>query len=111
MVEVPSSNLGVPTNTEFSGWFQMFQSLSTADWIGAFGVAILLLAFVLNLTGRLALNSKAYCALNALGAGIAGFASWLIDFWPFVVLESVWCAVSLFALFTQKPSTKKHPEQ
>ena len=89
----------------------MFQTLSPADWIGALGVAILLLAFVLNITGRLALDSRVYCALNALGAGIAGFASWLIDFWPFVVLESVWCVVSLVALFSSKPTTTKHPEQ
>ena len=36
--------------------------------------------------------------LDALGAGIASYASWGIGFMPFVVLEGVWCAVALASL-------------
>jgi hypothetical protein len=71
---------------------------SLADWIGSLGVALLLLAFFLNATGRLAPRSAHYHVLNAVGAALAGWASWQIGFLPFVVLEAVWCAVALAAL-------------
>jgi hypothetical protein len=28
--------------------------------------------------------------LNTTGAGLAGYASYLIDYWPFVILEGTW---------------------
>ena len=68
------------------------------DWIGSAGVAMLLLAFFLNLIGRLPHASRRYQGLNALGAGLACYASYLIGFMPFVVLEGTWCAVALAAL-------------
>ncbi len=69
-----------------------------SEIIGSIGVAILLLAFFMNLAGRLRASSRAYQALNAIGAGISCYASWLIGFRPFVVLEATWCAVALVAL-------------
>ena len=36
--------------------------------------------------------------MNIIGAGLAGLASWLINYMPFVVLEATWMAVSVFAL-------------
>lgn len=57
--------------------------------IGGAGTALLLLAFVLNVSGRLRI-SWLYTSANMLGAGLAGFASYLIGFMPFVVLEAVW---------------------
>jgi len=72
--------------------------LSTADLIGSVGVALLLAAFALNLSGHLHRDGAAYAMLNAIGAGLAAYASWLIPYWPFVILEGTWCAVSLWAL-------------
>ena len=69
-----------------------------ADVIGSAGVAMLLLAFFLNLRGLLAAGSRAYQLLNFVGAGTACYASWLIGFMPFVVLEGTWCAVAAIAL-------------
>jgi hypothetical protein len=66
--------------------------------IGSLGVTLLLLAFALNLAGWLPQNGQAYAALNLLGAGIAAYASWLIAFFPFVVLEVTWAVVAGFAL-------------
>lgn len=66
--------------------------------IASIGVFILLLAFVLNLTKTLSNESASYAFLNFAGATIAAFASWLIAFYPFVVLEGVWAAVSLISL-------------
>ena len=67
--------------------------------IGSIGVAILLGAFFANLMRWLAASSKLYQGLNALGAGIAGYASYGIGFTPFVVLEGTWCVVALVSLF------------
>ncbi|HEY1603757.1 MAG TPA: hypothetical protein VGG64_29410 [Pirellulales bacterium] len=69
-----------------------------ADWIGSLGVAILLGAFFLNLIGRVPAGSRRYQVANALGAGLACLASYMIGFFPFVVLEGTWCAVSLASL-------------
>ncbi|MGH7858669.1 MAG: CBU_0592 family membrane protein [Candidatus Binatia bacterium] len=72
--------------------------MSLADSIGSVGVALLLLAFGLNVFGFLSRESRLYQALNLAGAAIAGYASWLIDFVPFVVLEAIWSAVALATL-------------
>jgi hypothetical protein len=69
-----------------------------ADVVGSTGVAILLVAFFLNLFGKLSRSSRAYAAMNALGAGLACWASWLIGFLPFVLLEGTWSLFALIAL-------------
>ena len=69
------------------------------DIVGSAGVAILLGAFLANLMGWLSPTSPVYQGLNALGAGIAGYASWGIGFMPFVVLEGAWCVIALVSLF------------
>ena len=57
--------------------------------IGGFGVALLLIAFVLNVIGRLT-TSWAYIWMNFVGSGLAATASFMIDFLPFLILEGVW---------------------
>lgn len=69
-----------------------------ADTTGFIGVAILLLAFLLSLVGRLPASGKPYLTLNAIGAGLACYSSWLIGFMPFVVLEGTWAAVAVLSL-------------
>jgi hypothetical protein len=69
-----------------------------ANVIGAIGVALLLAAFVLNLLKVLRADGYSYSALNLLGAALACYSSYLIDFMPFVVLEGVWTAAAAFAL-------------
>ena len=76
----------------------MLEAMSPADWVGSTGVALLLFAFALNLFAGLDRASVTYSGLNVLGAGIATYASWMIDYMPFVILEGTWCAVSLLAL-------------
>ncbi len=66
--------------------------------VGSIGVALLLGAFFANLVGWLAPTSRSYQGLNALGAALAAYASYQIDFTPFVVLESTWCLVALVHL-------------
>jgi hypothetical protein len=66
--------------------------------IGSIGVALLLLAFFLNLFGFLATTSRIYSTMNLVGGSLSAFASYLIDFMPFVVLEGTWAIVALVAL-------------
>ena len=70
----------------------------SATLIGAVGVALLLVAFLLNLVKLLKADAWPYMALNLLGAALACWSSVLIRFTPFVVLEGVWAAVAALAL-------------
>jgi len=58
----------------------------------------LLIAFLLNLAGKLSKDGLVYALLNVIGAGLACLASVLIHYLPFVILEGTWTLVSLFAL-------------
>jgi len=69
-----------------------------ATIIGSTGVALLLLAFLLNMTRVVAAESVPYLALNCVGGALALTSSWLIDFIPFVVLEVVWTGAALVGL-------------
>ena len=72
--------------------------MSVPDAIGSSGVTLLLVAFFLNLFGWLEVRTRAYQMLNVAGAGLACWASWMIGFIPFVVLEGTWAAVAAVAL-------------
>ena len=67
-------------------------------WIGSTGVTLLLVAFVLNLLKVMSPDGRLYSVLNLVGAGLACWSSWLIQFMPFVVLEGVWALAALAAL-------------
>jgi hypothetical protein len=73
-------------------------NFSFADIIGSAGVFILLLAFVLNLMNKIYRESISYILMNVIGAGLACYASYLINYIPFIILEAVWTLVSLIAL-------------
>ncbi len=68
------------------------------ELIGALGVFVLLLAFFLNLMKWVSQDSAVYLWMNLIGAGLSCYASWLIPFWPFVVLEGTWGVVSAWGL-------------
>ena len=72
--------------------------MNISDVIGAIGVFLLLLAFVLAGTNRIDSKGKLYFLLNSVGAGMACYASYLIDYMPFVLLEGVWTIVSVIGL-------------
>ena len=72
--------------------------MNQIDWIGFIGVFQILLAYVLNVTGRLDKNDLAFILLNLIGAGLACLASALMNYIPFIILEAVWALVSLIAL-------------
>jgi hypothetical protein len=72
--------------------------MKISDIIASTGVIILLIAFLLNLYKKLSANSKPYTLMNLIGAGLCCYASWLIRFYPFVILESIWAIVALISL-------------
>ncbi len=73
-------------------------NLNVNDYIGFAGVFTLLVAFLLNLSGKISRDGLPYILMNIIGAGVACLASWLIHYLPFVILEGTWTVVSLFAL-------------
>ena len=73
--------------------------MKTSDIIASIGVIILLIAFLLNLYKRLPAESKTYALLNFVGAGTCCYASYMISFYPFVILEAIWGFVALVSLF------------
>jgi hypothetical protein len=69
--------------------------MNSSEIVGSVGVFLLLVAFLLNLFGLLSNAGVIYQALNFAGAAIACYASFMIGFRPFVVLEGIWSIVAL----------------
>ena len=85
--------------------------METTDLTATLGVSLLLIAFFLQSFKIIKAESYAYCLLNLFGASIAGYASWLIPFVPFVILEAVWSLVAVFSLVNLCRSQKFHVKQ
>jgi hypothetical protein len=68
------------------------------DIIGTIGVGLILLAYYLNTTKILPPDGKLYFVMNIIGAALACYASLLINYWPFVILEGTWTLVSIYGL-------------
>jgi hypothetical protein len=77
--------------------------MSFSTLVGSLGVAFLLIAFFLSLFKFIPQESRIYILLNIAGAGLSCYASLLIHFIPFVLLEAAWCLVAL-AAFVKKSS-------
>ena len=75
--------------------------MSYSSIVGTIGVTVLLAAFFLHLFGFIS-QGRLYILLNIIGAGLSCYASILIRYWPFVVLEASWAVVSLLALLGKK---------
>jgi hypothetical protein len=72
--------------------------MKPSDIVASIGVIILLIAFLLNLYKKLPTTNKVYGLLNFVGAAICACAAWMVKFYPFIVLESVWSLVALVSL-------------
>jgi hypothetical protein len=68
------------------------------DWIGTVGVGLILLAYFCSTFKFISPQGKLFFSLNTIGAALACYASYLILYWPFVVLEGTWTLVSLIGL-------------
>jgi hypothetical protein len=68
------------------------------DIIGSIGVALILIAYFLNTERLIPVNGKLFYVMNVIGAALACYASYLINYWPFVILEGTWVLVSIYGL-------------
>lgn len=69
-----------------------------STFVGSLGTGLLLLAYGL-LARRVITLGRTYFAMNAAGALLAGVASTMLHFVPFVILEAVWFAVAVAGLW------------
>lgn len=65
------------------------------DIIGTIGVGLILLAYFCNTFSIIPKDGKLFFMMNIAGAGLACYASVLINYVPFMILEGVWCIVSV----------------
>jgi hypothetical protein len=72
--------------------------MNFADWTGTIGVSLIFIGFFLNLTNKISKDGYTYIILNLFGGGIACYASILLNYMPFIILEGVWTVVSLISL-------------
>jgi hypothetical protein len=68
------------------------------DIIGTLGVGLILLAYFMNTVGLVKKEGRTYYVLNIIGGALACYASYLIPYWPFVILEGTWTLVSIYGL-------------
>ena len=76
--------------------------MSIIDWVGFLGVLQILLAYSLNVIGKVSNKNLSFIILNLFGAAMACLASILLNYWLFIILEAVWTLVSLYALINYK---------
>jgi hypothetical protein len=57
------------------------------DIPGIIGAGMILFTYFLNTEKLIPQNGKLYYTLNVIGASIACYASSLINYWPFIILE------------------------
>ncbi|WP_298511630.1 hypothetical protein [uncultured Kordia sp.] len=82
--------------------------MNLIDWIGFIGVFQILLAYFLNITGKVKHNDLSSILLNLIGAGMACLASVLLKYIPFIILEGIWTLISLFSLVKYLRVQKVH---
>ena len=78
--------------------------MNAVDWIGFIGVFQILLAYMLNVMGKVSHKDLSFILLNLIGAGMACLSSILLNYWPFIILEAVWTIISFISLLKYKNS-------
>ena len=68
------------------------------DIIGSIGVSLILLAYFLNTARMIPVNGKLFYVMNMIGAALACYASYLLRYMPFMILEGAWTLVSIYGL-------------
>ncbi len=78
-------------------------------WLGFFGAFIQLLAYVLNLWGKLNATSLYYIGANAFGCCFTVYYAWITNDIPFLMLEITWGTAAFIKIFEtlRKKSKKK----
>lgn len=66
--------------------------------VSAIGAALILLAFWLLQAERVGAEQPSYQLMNLVGAALLAAAALVTEAWAFVVLNTVWALVALWAL-------------
>ena len=72
------------------------------------GALLILAGFALAQTGKVSVEAKSYLIVNLVGSALLGVLAYQDRDWGFVLLETVWALVSLWALI-KKPSRASAP--
>ena len=67
------------------------------------GALLILAGFALAQTGKVSVEARSYLVVNLVGSALLGVIAFLDRDWGFVLLETVWALVSLWALM-RKPA-------
>jgi hypothetical protein len=62
------------------------------------GAILILLAYALTMFKVITQESYSYQFLNVVGSAILGVLAWQTQQWGFLLLETVWTGISLFAI-------------
>jgi len=68
------------------------------DIIGTIGVGLILLAYFLNIFSMIPKDGVLFFMMNIIGAALACYASFLIHYLPFIILEGTWTLVSIIGM-------------
>ena len=72
--------------------------MSTTDWLGFIGVSLILVAYFLAEINKISNKDLTFILLNLTGSLLACFASILLKYVPFIILEGAWALISLGSL-------------
>lgn len=70
--------------------------LQVIGWLGAI---LLLVAFILNLSGKMLATSTMYLILNLIGSALLLYNAYENEAYPFVTVNSFWVIFSTYKLF------------
>lgn len=73
--------------------------METSDIVGSAGTIMMLMAYLLNIAGKLPSNNLFYILMNLFGGACVCVASMLIEYVPFVILEGTWAVGAGWALY------------
>lgn len=68
------------------------------DIVGTIGVGIILIAYFMNIFSFIEKDGVLFYVMNIIGASLACYASILINYLPFIILEATWAMVSVLGL-------------
>jgi hypothetical protein len=66
--------------------------------IGIVGATIILIGFTLNQFGKISVDSKSYDLINVVGPLFLIWYAYLLESYPFLILNIVWASASLWSL-------------
>ena len=69
--------------------------MDTPTIMGALGATLILIAFILNQLNKWKKTDLSYDIVNLVGSVLLIIFSYMINAWPFIILNSVWAVVSL----------------